>query len=100
MEITASEEIPVFNVLFLHKKTAHVQRNNGIDDFHIVQLKAISKKLCPNTKKTQKKRKQKYLMPERACELGSENKPVATRVTVHWKTVQVHPKMAQKYMTI
>lgn len=47
MKITASEEIPFKNVFFLQKKTAHVQRNNGIDDFHILQLKAISKKPLP-----------------------------------------------------
>jgi len=32
-------------------------------------------------------------MPERACEPGSENKPVAIKAIGHWKMVQVHPKM-------
>lgn len=101
MNIMPSEEIPFFYILFLflQKKTAHVQRNNGIDDFHILQLKPITKKSALKPK-TQTKEKTKYLGPERACELGSENKPVATRATGHWKMVQVHPKMPYKYMTI
>lgn len=39
-------------------------------------------------------------MPERACELGSENKPVAISAAGDQKMVQVNPKMQYKYMTI
>lgn len=99
MNIMPSEEISFFNTLFLRKRTAHAQRNNGIDDFHILQLKPITKKSALKPK-TQIRKKMKYLTPGRACELGSENKPVATRATAHWKTVQVPPKMLYKYMTI
>lgn len=73
MNIMPSEEIPFFYILFLflQKKTAHAQRNNGIDDFHILQLKPITKKSALKPK-TKTKEKPKYLGPERACELGSE----------------------------
>lgn len=73
-----------YTFIFLRKRTAHAQRNNEADDFHILQLKPISKKSALKPK-TQTRKKIKYLTPGKAWELGSENKPVATRATGHRK---------------
>lgn len=41
---------------FSQEKTAHVKRNNGIDDFHILQLKPITKISALKPKKQTKKK--------------------------------------------
>lgn len=92
MNIIPSEEVPFFGytLLFLQKKTAHVQRNNGTDDFHILQLKPITEKSALKPK-TQIKNL-KYSTPERACELGNENKSVATWALVTGRQSKYIPK--------